>query len=88
MYTLRSLVLTYSCKIEEEIERMNEDESAGLRKTEEEGQHDINVYIDVGMERGQSAGRDRPPLLPRQLSPEKVKWLRDWRCWLGKDAGG
>ncbi len=48
---------------------MNEEESAGLVKTEEEGQHGISMHSAMGKERGHSAGRDRPPLLKRRQSP-------------------
>jgi hypothetical protein len=56
-------------RFEEEIERMNEEESEDLEETEEEGQHGISVHSAMGKERGHSAGRDRPPLLKRRQSP-------------------
>ena len=60
-------------RFEEEIERMNEEESAGLEKTVEEGQHGISVHSAMGKERGQSAGRDRPPLLKRRQSSLEIE---------------
>ena len=60
-------------RFEEEIERMNEEESAGLEETEEEGQHGISVHSAMGKERGHSAGSDRPPLLKRRQSPLEIE---------------
>jgi hypothetical protein len=63
-------------RFEEEIERMNVEESAGLGKTEEEGQHGINVHITMGKERGESAGRDRPPFLSMGISTRNPVYER------------
>ena len=52
---------------------MNEEESAGLEETEEEGQHGISVHSAMGKERGHSAGSDRPPLLKRRQSPLEIE---------------
>ena len=52
---------------------MNEEESAGLEETEEEGQHGISVHSAMGKEKGHSAGRDRPPLLKRRQSPRSLE---------------
>ena len=60
-------------RFEEEIERMNEEESAGLEATAEEGQHGISVHSAMGKEKGHSAGRDRPPLLKRRQSPRSLE---------------